>query len=123
MAPKWKVRGRPAASGAAAPTQAVQPGKAAAQPKPQSKLSRTMEKSAIRFLVWASEQPYSPDDHWTLKEAFEVAKRELKGQMTGMVKQYTTKSAPKPRRTETIEGDNLEMGRMARRPSRPRRRK
>jgi hypothetical protein len=82
-----------------------------------------LEQSTIRFLVWASEQPYSPDDHWTLNEAWDVAKRELKAQMTGMVKQYTTKAPQKQRPPETIEGDNLEMGRMARRPSRPRRRK
>jgi hypothetical protein len=100
----------------------VQPGKRAIQPKQRSKLSIKLEQSTIRFLVWASEQPYSSDDHWTLKEAWAVAKRELRAQMSGMVKQYTTKAPQKPRRPE-LEGDNLEMGRMARRQSRPRRRK
>lgn len=120
--PKWKVRGRPAGSVAASATPATQPGKAA-QPKQRSKLSIKLEQSTIRFLVWASEQPYSQDDHWTLKEAWEVATRELRAQMNGMVKQYTTKAPQKPQRPETIEGDNLEMGRMARRQTRPRRRK
>jgi hypothetical protein len=107
---------------------AVQPGKPAAKAKAakakvRSEFSRKMEQATIRFLVWASEQPYSPDDHWTLREAWDVATRELKSQMTGMIKQYTTKAPPKPRNPEAIEGDNLQMGRMARPKSRPRRRR
>jgi hypothetical protein len=89
----------------------------------QEKLQQKLEKAAIRFLVWASEQPYSPDDHWTLKEATDVAKRELKEQMTAMVKQYTSRPPkPKPRPAEGEAMDDLGAGRMAR-SSRGRRRR
>ncbi len=89
----------------------------------QEKLQQKFEKAAIRFLVWASEQPYSPDDHWTLKEATDVAKRELKEQMTAMVKQYTTRPPkPKPRPEDEGPVDELAAGRMAR-SARPRRKR
>ncbi len=85
-------------------------------------MRQRLEKATIRFLVWAAEQPYARDDQWTLKEATDMAKRELKEQMTSLVKQYTQKRPkPKPREPALENVDNLAAGRMAR--GRPRRRR
>jgi len=93
-------------------------------PKAPGRLSRALRASTIRFLVWAAEQPYSPDDEWTLKEALDVAKRELRTQMTGLMKQYARPSAPRRRPAQMDANvDQIAAGRMASRRPTPRRKK
>ena len=64
----------------------------------------------IKFLLWACERKYSPDDHWTLKDAFEVSTMELRDQFIGAFSQ-SLKSANKPRVDED-DMDDMAAGRM-----------
>ncbi|TMD12779.1 MAG: hypothetical protein E6J00_10720 [Chloroflexi bacterium] len=48
----------------------------------------------IKFLLWACERTYSEDDHWTLKDAFEVSTMELRDQFVGAFSQ-SFKAGPK----------------------------
>jgi hypothetical protein len=114
-APAWKVR---TAEGAVAPApaevkgskrgaEAGKPGKAG---KKQSRLSRAVELRLIKFLLWACERSYSADDHWTLKDAFEVSTMELRDQFVGAFSQ-SFKPAPRPGIGDE-EIDELAAGRM-----------
>ena len=64
----------------------------------------------IKFLLWACERRYSPDDHWTLKDAFEVSTMELRDQFIGAFAQ-TLKANSKPRSADD-EMDDMTAGRM-----------
>ena len=97
--PAWKVR---AAEGAPAPAAPAPPPKAAkgrrpAQAGPRKKRSRlrgAIDLQLIKFLLWACERTYSEDDHWTLKDAFEVSTMELRDQFVGAFSQ-SFKAGPK----------------------------
>jgi hypothetical protein len=78
--------------------------------KGDSKLMAAVKIQLIKFLLWACERKYSPDDHWTLKDAFEVSTMELRDQLYSAFSQ-TLKSAQKPRRPED-EVDDMTAGRM-----------
>jgi len=64
----------------------------------------------IKFLLWACERRYSPDDHWTLKDAFEVSTMELRDHFIGAFSQ-TLKANSKPRSADA-EMDDMTAGRM-----------
>jgi hypothetical protein len=114
-APSWGVR---TAEGTAAPAEAParggkvgKPAKAAKgqktatvpKTKAKSKLRRAMDLRLIKFLLWACERKYSADDHWTLKDAFEVSTMELRDQFIGAFSE-SFKSRPK----STMEDDDLD---------------
>ena len=78
--------------------------------KSDSKLVAALKIQLIKFLLWACERRYSPDDHWTLKDAFEVSTMELRDQFFSAFAQ-TLKSTSKPRAPED-EVDDMTAGRM-----------
>lgn len=78
--------------------------------KGDSKLLAGIKIQLIKFLLWACERKYSPDDHWTLKDAFEVSTMELRDQFFSAFSQ-TLKSAQKPKGPED-ELDDMTAGRM-----------
>ena len=78
--------------------------------KGDSKLRAAIKVQLIKFLLWACERKYSPDDHWTLKDAFEVSTMELRDQFIGAFSQ-SLKSANKPRVDED-DMDDMAAGRM-----------
>jgi len=62
-------------------------------------------------LLWACERKYSPDDHWTLKDAFEVSTMELRDQFIGAFSQ-TAQSLKSKQRAPEDEVDDMTAGRM-----------
>jgi len=76
---------------------------AAGQKKAKSKLRVAIDIRLIKFLLWACERKYSADDHWTLKDAFEVSTMELRDQFIGAFSE-SFKSRPK----STMEDDDLD---------------
>ena len=109
--PAWGVR---TAEGTVAPAPTANP-KAAGKgqgkkAKGDSKLRAAIKVQLIKFLLWACERKYSPDDHWTLKDAFEVSTMELRDQFIGAFSQ-SLKSANKPRVDED-DMDDMAAGRM-----------
>ena len=125
-APAWGVRGGepvappvvPGRKGAKGkdkgkdkgPKVAVVPGKAAA-PKADSKLMAAIKIQLIKFLLWACERRYSPDDHWTLKDAFEISTMELRDQFIGAFSE-SLRSAKKKREDNFDDADDMGAGRM-----------
>jgi len=122
--PAWGVRGGepaappvvPARKGAGkgkgkdkAPKVAVVQGKAA--PKPDSKLKAAVKIQLIKFLLWACERRYSPDDHWTLKDAFEISTMELRDQFFSAFSQ-SLKASKKTREDNFDDTDDMAAGRM-----------
>ena len=110
-APSWGVR---TADGAVAPAEAPVKGAKAGKgkksaptaekkPKSRSKLRAAIDVRLIKFLLWACERKYSADDHWTLKDAFEVSTMELRDQFIGAFSE-SFKSRPK----STMEDDDLD---------------
>jgi hypothetical protein len=85
-------------------------GKAAA-PKADSKLMAAIKIQLIKFLLWACERRYSPDDHWTLKDAFEISTMELRDQFIGAFSE-SLKSAKKKREDNFDDEDDMSAGRM-----------
>lgn len=123
-APAWAVRGgepvaapvAPGGKGAGkgkgkdkGPKVAVVQGKAA--PKPDSKLKAAIKIQLIKFLLWACERRYSPDDHWTLKDAFEISTMELRDQFFSAFSQ-SLKSTKKTREDNFDDTDDMAAGRM-----------
>jgi hypothetical protein len=121
-APAWGVRGGAAPVAPVVPSRkggkgkdkgakvtAVQ-GKAAA-PKAESKLMAAIKIQLIKFLLWACERRYSPDDHWTLKDAFEISTMELRDQFIGAFSE-SLKSAKKKREANFDDEDDMSAGRM-----------
>ena len=109
-APSWGVR---AGDATAAPATG-KPGKAnkaargqkssaPAQKKGKSKFRAALDVRLIKFLLWACERKYSADDHWTLKDAFEVSTMELRDQFIGAFSE-SFKARPK----KTIEDDDID---------------
>lgn len=118
-APSWGVR---AGDGTAAPAPtAGKPGKAnkaargqkssaPALKKGKSKFRAALDVRLIKFLLWACERKYSADDHWTLKDAFEVSTMELRDQFIGAFSE-SFKARPK-KTTEDDDIDQMAAGRM-----------
>ena len=88
---------------------AAVPGKTA--PKPDSKLMAAIKIQLIKFLLWACERRYSPDDHWTLKDAFEISTMELRDQFFSAFSQ-SLKSSKKTREDNFDDTDDMAAGRM-----------
>ncbi|MDQ6710529.1 MAG: DUF4388 domain-containing protein [Candidatus Dormibacteraeota bacterium] len=110
-APAWGVRsaegvvtpapdqGKGKAKGGARGQKGLVPG----QKKAKSKLRAALDVRLITFLLWACERKYSPEDHWTLKDAFEVSTMELRDQFIGAFSE-SFKSGPK----KTINDDDVD---------------
>jgi hypothetical protein len=123
--PSWGVRGGeavappvvPGRKGAKGkgkdkgPKVAVVQGKAAA-PKADSKLMAAIKIQLIKFLLWACERRYSPDDHWTLKDAFEISTMELRDQFIGAFSESFKASKKKREDNFDDADDNMAAGRM-----------
>jgi len=88
---------------------AVVQGKTA--PKADSKLMAAIKIQLIKFLLWACERRYSPDDHWTLKDAFEISTMELRDQFFSAFSQ-SLKSTKKTREDNFDDTDDMAAGRM-----------
>jgi hypothetical protein len=88
---------------------AVVQGKAA--PKADSKLMASIKIQLIKFLLWACERRYSPEDHWTLKDAFEISTMELRDQFIGAFSE-SLKSTKKTRQDNFDDTDDMAAGRM-----------
>ena len=85
-------------------------GKGAA--KPDSKLMAAIKIQLIKFLLWATERRYSPEDHWTLKDAFEISTMELRDQFIGAFSE-SLKSSKKTRQDNFDDNDDsIAAGRM-----------
>jgi hypothetical protein len=115
-APAWGVRtgdGRVAPPPAAAGQKGKGKGKdKGAKTKGESKLVAAIKVQLITFLLWACERKYSPDDHWTLKDAFEVSTMELRDQFTSAFSQ-TLKSSRKDKSADDMDDmDDMAAGRM-----------
>jgi hypothetical protein len=113
-APAWGVRGPQGSVTPAPVTAGGKPAKggkggkrekaaATAQKKGKSKFRASMDVRLIKFLLWACERRYSADDHWTLKDAFEVSTMELRDQFIGAFSQ-SFKAGPKA----TINDDDVD---------------
>ncbi|HEY9286491.1 MAG TPA: hypothetical protein VIT43_00550, partial [Candidatus Dormibacteraeota bacterium] len=85
-------------------------GKAKGQKKGDSKLMAAIKLQLIKFLLWACERRYSPDDHWTLKDAFEVSTMELRDQFFGAFSQ--TLASTKKSKPIDDDMDDMAAGRM-----------
>src|SRR5439155_21313271 len=115
-APAWGVRtgdGTVAPPPAAAGAKGKGKGKGkekGAKSKRDSKLAAAIRVQLITFLLWACERKYSPDDHWTLKDAFEVSTMELRDQFIGAFSQ-TLKSSKKTN-VDDDDMDDMAAGRM-----------
>ncbi len=112
-APQWGVR---TGDGTVAPP----PGAAGpkgkgkdkgAKTKGDSKLTAAIKVQLITFLLWACERKYSPDDHWTLKDAFEVSTMELRDQFIGAFSE-SFKASRQKKDAEDDDLDNMAAGRM-----------
>jgi hypothetical protein len=115
-APGWGVRtsdGAVAAPQPAAGAKAKGKGKGRgdAKIKKDSRLMAGIKVQLIKFLLWACERKYSPDDHWTLKDAFEVSTMELRDQFIGAFSE-SFKASKKREAEEFDDVDNMAAGRM-----------
>ena len=79
--------------------------------KADSKLVANIKVQLITFLLWACERKYSPEDHWTLKDAFEVSTMELRDQFMSAFQQ-SLKSSARSRPAEDDDMDDMAAGRM-----------
>lgn len=78
-----------------------------------SKFMAALKIQLIKFLLWACERKYSPDDHWTLKDAFEVSTMELRDQFFSAFSQTAkTLSSKNPRGSADDDMDDMTAGRM-----------
>jgi len=109
--PAWGVR---TADGAVAPpptTNVKGAGKGKdKKARGESKLMAGIKVQLIKFLLWACERRYSPDDHWTLKDAFEVSTMELRDQFIGAFSQ--TLKSQKKTSVDDDDVDDMAAGRM-----------
>ncbi len=80
-------------------------------PKRDSKLMAAIKIQLIKFLLWACERRYSPDDHWTLKDAFEISTMELRDQFIGAFSQ-SFKASKKTGTNLDDDADDMAAGRM-----------
>jgi hypothetical protein len=110
-APAWGVRtGDGTVPPPAAGARARAKGKAG-KVKADSKLVASIKVQLITFLLWACERKYSPEDHWTLKDAFEVSTMELREQFMSAFQQ-SLKSSQGSRPAEDDDMDDMAAGRM-----------
>ncbi len=79
--------------------------------KADSKLVAKIKVQLITFLLWACERKYSPEDHWTLKDAFEVSTMELRDQFMSAFSQ-SMKASKSSRPSEDDDMDDMAAGRM-----------
>lgn len=117
-APAWGVR---TGDGTVAPPPAVAGAKGkdkdkggktkGGKAKGDSKLMAAIKVQLITFLLWACERKYSPDDHWTLKDAFEVSTMELRDQFIGAFSE-SFKASRQKRNVEEDDIDDMAAGRM-----------
>ena len=118
-APAWGVRTGdgtvappPVAAGAKGKGKGKGKGKEkGAKSKRDSKLAAAIKVKLITFLLWACERKYSPDDHWTLKDAFEVSTMELRDQFIGAFSE-SFKASRQKRSVEDDDMDDMAAGRM-----------
>jgi len=114
-APAWGVRtgeGTVAPPPAAAGPKGKGKGKErSAKTKGDSKLVAAFKVQLITFLLWACERKYSPDDHWTLKDAFEVSTMELRDQFISTFSE-SLKASRQKKDAEDDDIDNMAAGRM-----------
>ena len=113
-APTWGVR---TGDGTVAPPPAAggpkRKGKdKTAKAKGDSKLMASIKVQLITFLLWACERKYSPDDHWTLKDAFEVSTMELRDQFISTFSESFKASRQKRNAEDDDDTDNMAAGRM-----------
>ncbi|HKV30361.1 MAG TPA: DUF4388 domain-containing protein [Candidatus Dormibacteraeota bacterium] len=83
-----------------------------AKTKGDSKLMASIKVQLITFLLWACERKYSPDDHWTLKDAFEVSTMELRDQFISTFSESFKASRQKRNAEDDDDTDNMAAGRM-----------
>ena len=108
--PNWNVRG-PGGSVAAPPQVKGKAAKGAKAPKRPGRLRSWGRVKLITFLLWACERKYSPDDHWTVKDAFEVATLELRDQFFGAFSQSFQGPKSSKTKRDDYEGDQIASGR------------
>ncbi len=113
-APAWGVR---TAGGTVAPpaAPATVKGKGkdrGAKTKGDSKLMAAIKVQLIKFLLWATERKYSEEDHWTLKDAFEVSTMELRDQFIGAFSESLKGSKKRDTSDMDDDTDNMAAGRM-----------
>ncbi|HVS06893.1 MAG TPA: DUF4388 domain-containing protein [Candidatus Dormibacteraeota bacterium] len=113
-APTWGVR---TGDGTVAPPPAAAGPKRkgkdkTAKTKGDSKLMASINVQLITFLLWACERKYSPDDHWTLKDAFEVSTMELRDQFISTFSESFKASRQKRNAEDDDDTDNMAAGRM-----------
>jgi hypothetical protein len=77
--------------------------------KGDSKLMASIKLNLIKFLLWACERRYDPEDHWTLKDAFEVSTMELRDQFFGA---FSQTFASTKKNSGDDEMDDMAAGRM-----------
>jgi len=82
-----------------------------ARTKKDSRLMASIKVQLIKFLLWACERKYSPDDHWTLKDAFEVSTMELRDQFIGAFSE-SLKASKKRQTDDDDDMDDMAAGRM-----------
>jgi len=113
-APTWAVR---TGDGTVAPPPAAAGPKRkgkdrTGKTKGDSKLMAKIKVQLITFLLWACERKYSPDDHWTLKDAFEVSTMELRDQFISTFSESFKASRQKRDASDDDDLDNMAAGRM-----------
>lgn len=107
-APTWKMR---TPEGTVAPPPPVPLKGAKGKAKKQSKLVASIKVELIKFLLWTMERKYSPEDHWTLKDAFEISTMELRDQFIGAFSQIS-KPSGKAGPSGDDDMDDMAAGRM-----------
>ena len=100
-APSWGVRKSDGTI--IAPSPAGQKVQSNGKQKRRGRLSQAIRVQLIKFLLWSCERKYSPDDHWTLKDAFEVSTMELRDQFVGAFSQSF-----KSNKQGSVEDDDLD---------------
>jgi len=80
--------------------------------KKNSKLMAAIKVQLIKFLLWATERKYSEEDHWTLKDAFEVSTMELRDQFIGAFSESLKGSKRRDNADIDDDTDNMAAGRM-----------
>jgi hypothetical protein len=111
-APAWGVRTADGGVAAPPPARGAKGKGTGAKTKRDSKLMATIKVQLIKFLLWATERRYSPEDHWTLKDAFEVSTMELRDQFIGAFSESFKASRRKDNPDADDDTDNLAAGRM-----------
>ena len=111
----WQVRG-PGGPVAPPPAPAKGRGRAPKVPKAPgvskpSPFRAWARVKLITFLLWACERRYSEDDHWTVKDAFEVATLELRDQFIGAFSQLGQGAKTSQPENDEFSGDQIASGR------------